>query len=349
MKLGVSILGIAFLAVSTSVAADNPKVIEQKFHSREQAIHLMDDWMRDPFITKGPDGYFYLSCTRLDNLPGGVQGLEIWRSKDLKSWANFGVPWTTEDSHWLAPFVEEAENRPDGKGFLLWAPEIWFLDGRWIATHTANIGKANLLQNRSIELKGPFEEPMGTEMGRRHDPSIFQDDDGSLWLLWACAKIQQLKPDMSGFIGDAYDIPPSNRKLGHEGCQIIKVGDKYVLFGTAWSTDKMRHGTYNLYYCTADRLTGPYGERRWVGRCLGHGTLFQDHADQWWCTAFINGRYVQPGDAVYDDPNPETAYTFNPKGLTIVPVDIGMEDEDVVIETRDPHYTKPGPDEVQAF
>lgn len=309
----------------------------------------MDDWMRDPFITRGADGFFYLSCTRLDHIPGKIQGLEIWRSRDLKSWENFGVPWSVEDSAWLPEVIAKTDVKHAAKKYLLWAPEVWFVDGRWIGMHTSNIGMANLFQNDSKELKGPFVEPMGIELGRRHDPSLFEDDDGSLWLVWGCAQIQQLKPDMSGFVAQQHSIGPSNRKLGHEGCQIIKVGDKYVLFGTAWSTDQMRHGTYNLYYCTADHITGPYDERKWVGRCLGHGTVFQGLEGEWWCTAFINGKYVKPGDKVYDHATPGTAYTYNPAGLTIVPLDIKTVNGEVVIETRDPHYAAPGPDEVQKF
>ena len=53
-------------------------------------------------------------------------------------------------------------------------------------------------------------------------------------------------------------------------------------------TGKMRRGSYNLYYATADQIGGPYSERKFVGRFLGHGTPFQDHEGRWWCTAFFN-------------------------------------------------------------
>jgi len=115
-------------------------------------------------------------------------------------------------------------------------------------------------------------------------------------LIWGCPQIAPLKPDCSGFAGLDIKIGPSDRKLGHEGCTIRKIGNKYVLFGTAWSTDTMRHGTYNLYYCTADRVTGPYGPRensplnplvktwsangRWWRQ--GHGQLVDDVEGNWW-------------------------------------------------------------------
>ena len=73
-----------------------------------------------------------------------------------------------------------------------------------------------------------------------------------------------------------------------------KIGNKYVHFGTAWSTDRGRQGSYNLYYCTADKITGPYGPRKFAGRFLGHGTPFQDKDGKWWCTAFFNAKRSAP-------------------------------------------------------
>lgn len=330
-------------------AVDKPAEISAKLKSRDQAIHVMGDWMRDPFISKGPDDLFYLSCTRLDHTPGGYQGIEIWRSKDLVKWENMGVPWNTQQSSWLPQFIEKAQIEHSAKKYLLWAPEIWFVDGKWVCVHTSNAQKANLFFCEGKDLKAPFSEPMEERFGHQHDPSLFTDDDGSHWLIARCADIQKLKPDFSGFDGKRIQIGSSDRKMGHEGCQIIKVGGKYVLTGTAWSTDKMRHGTYNLYYCTSDKLTGPYGERKFAGRCLGHGTLFQDNDGKWWCTAFINGTYKKPGSKEYENSNPDTAYTYNPAGLTLVPMSIELKDGDIEISALDPDYAKPGPDEVQKF
>ena len=83
------------------------------------------------------------------------------------------------------------------------------------------------------------------------------------------------KPDFAGLAGEPVRIDPSNRRIGHEGATMRKIGKKYVHFGTAWSTDQGRKGSYNLYYCTSDKITGPYSERRFVGRFLGHGTPFR--------------------------------------------------------------------------
>ena len=139
--------------------------------------------------------------------------------------------------------------------------------------------------------------------------------------------------------------------MGHEGCLIRKIGGKYVLFGTGWSTGSMRKGSYNLYYATADKITGPYSKRKFVGRFLGHGTPFQDREGRWWSTAFYNAN-VPPltREAARGKNLREDAQTINEQGVTIVPlqVEIGPGGE-IFIRAIDPDYANPGPDEAQRF
>jgi arylsulfatase len=234
----------------------------------------------------------------------------------------------------------------------MWAPELHFADGRWIIVHTspAPVRGANLSLTRGEKIEGPFANPMGEKIGQRHDPSLFRDD-GRWWIIWGATRIAPLKADFSDLDGEAIAVGPANRKMGHEGCLIRKIGGKYVLFGTAWSTDKMRHGTYNLYYCTADKLTGPYGPRKFAGRFLGHGTLFQDKEGRWWCTAFFNAnvppltREETRGKSLHDNAN-----TINRQGTTIVPLDVRvLDDGEIHVRAKDPDYAKPGPEEAQQF
>jgi xylan 1,4-beta-xylosidase len=148
-------------------------------------------------------------------------------------------------------------------------------------------------------------------------------------------------------------IKPSGEsaKMGHEGCLIQKIHGKYVLFGTGWSTGGMRRGSYNLYYATADKVTGPYSERKFAGRFLGHGTPFLDDAGKWWCTAFFNAN-VPPLDsqAIESRDLSKTAQTINGRGTTIVPLDVRLLDNgELFIRAKDSAYATPGPDELQSF
>ena len=131
---------------------------------------------------------------------------------------------------------------------------------------------------------------------------------------------------------------------------MIKVGDRYVHLGTAWSTDRGRKGSYNLYYCTSRNITGPYGPRRFAGRFLGHGTPFKTRDGKWWCTAFYNANTPPlPRDGVATRDLSADAQTINPWGVTIVPLTVESKDGDVFIRAKDPAYATPGPDEAQKF
>ncbi|PWJ37892.1 family 43 glycosylhydrolase [Sediminitomix flava] len=329
-------------------ASKNQISKKEQLEQRKEAVHLMDGvWMRDPFIHLAKDGYYYLSCTRRNSdYPSAEAAMQFYRSADLVDWEDLGVQFDYRDYQWAKELDRKSKER--GKTPMIWAPEIYQVDNKWLVLSTSNLQSGTLMRSKGNALEGPFEE-IFKGFGHQHDPALFFEE-GKTWLVSKCAEIRALKPDFSGYEGETIKIGPSDRKLGHEGCYIFKIDDKYVLFGTAWSTDQMRKGSYNLYYCTADQLTGPYGPRKFAGRFMGHGTPFQDKEGKWWCTAFLNGTYTsrEAVDAGKAD-NGEKAYTINKQGLTLVPMDIRKENGEIVVEVYDSLYAKPGKEEVQNF
>ncbi|MEX0322369.1 MAG: family 43 glycosylhydrolase [Puniceicoccaceae bacterium] len=348
MKYPITFLLLTLLLASACTPGTPDSRLAQ-IEAHDKAVYIHDHWIRDPYIYLHSDGYYYLTGTTLKTGPDEIVGIYAWKSRDLVEWEMLPRLWRFADSSWMLDhMLATGSEHIERNGPLVWAPELYFIDGRWVITHTSNGRAANLMVNDSIELEPPFIEPMAGEFGRRHDPAFFLED-GVTWLVWGCTRIAPLKPDFSGFAGEEVAIGPSNRKMGHEGAYIRKIGGKYVLFGTAWSTDTMRHGTYNLYYCTSDSLTGPYSERRFAGRFLGHGTPFQDKAGRWWCTAFYNANEDTISDDQSGDAFSDTAYTVNKQGTTIVPLDIQFVDGDVFIRAKDARYASPGGEEVQQF
>jgi arylsulfatase len=336
---------LLFSAMAMRGAETNTAATLKQIQAHDRAVYIQDHWMRDPYITLAPDGWYYLTGTTGADSDGKWNNLLGWRSHDLANWEPLPKLWSLAESKWISsPATNEAQA---DQVLKLWAPEAHLLNGRWVIVHTTNQRRSNLLLG-GAELQSPFTEPMGKDFGLRHDPSLFPDN-GTNWLVYACAEIVPLKPDFSGFAGPAVKIGPADRKLGHEGCGILKIGSKYVLFGTAWSTDSMRKGTYNLYYCTADKITGPYGPRKFAGRFLGHGTPFQDKEGRWWCTAFYNANKPSVADDQAGAELADTAYTVNRQGTTIVPLDVKVVDGDVDIQSLDPRYARPGAEEVQKF
>jgi xylan 1,4-beta-xylosidase len=336
--------------------------IESGLAKHDRAIFIKTGWIRDPYIVLGPDDFYYLTGTTPDvgdpreqsdpynvglgdnSIVGGT--VQVWRSKDLVEWESLGTPFTMKDSMRPKP------------GELVWAPELHWTGERWALVHCP-AAKANLALSAGPELKGPWSHPMKGKLGDKHDPSLFKDGD-TWYLLWANTLIAPLEKGFTGFAGEALRIDPAGSRpgpegkpisrIGHEGATMLKVGDKYVHIGTAWSTDKGRKGSYNLYYCSADKITGPYGPRKFAGRFLGHGTPFQTRDGKWWCTAFFNANLPPlPRDGIETRDLSANAQTINQRGVTIVPIEVSTKDGDAFIRAKDPAYATPGPDEAQKF
>lgn len=347
-----------------------PEEIKNGLQSRDKALFIKSGWIRDPYITVGPDGVYYLTGTQPVNNdpreqdepyntglgPASIVGWKcrVYRSPDLVSWGSLGTPFTLKDGIWPKARPKRFKT-VDQEQWRLWAPELHWLGDRWALVHTSPfpVAGANLSFTSGSEVARPWTNPMGADIKKKHDPSLFKNDDGTWWMIWGATSIAPLQSDFSGFSSAPVKIGPSGdtAKMGHEGCLLHKIGSKYVLFGTGWSTAQMRKGSYNLYYATADKITGPYTERKFAGRFLGHGTPFKTNDGQWWCTAFFNGN-VPPIESVGVESQDlsETAHSLNEQGTTIVPLDVRVQDDgDIYIRALAPEYATPGPDEAQEF
>lgn len=358
--LSILVLLMQTIILSAQTYTRDINEIKKEIISHNKAVHVFDDWMRDPYIMLNSDGFYYLSVTQhgkqtADGRKIIPHGVPVYRSTDLAKWEFIGYPYTIEDASNYNQYLqlrEERKAKPDPSGsdeLKLWAPELHFIDNKWVIIHTSNAGIGNLIITKGSKLEKPFLS-WNESFGRQHDPSIFTDGDKTHWMISRCAQIQKLKPDLSGFDGKPIQIYPSNRKMGHEGAYIIKFEGKYIFFGTAWSCDTLRKGTYNLYYSVSDKLEGPYGERKFVGRFLGHGTPFKDKQGNWWCTAFYNANHptLTAEEAKTKDVS-QSAYTINKQGLTLVPLEIKMKNGEIVVRAKDPDYAHPGIEEVQKF
>ena len=84
--------------------------IEAGLKSHDRALYIKQGWIRDPYITLGPDDFFYLTGTtpnpkdpreQTDPYNVGLGGgsvvgttVQVWRSKDLIDWEYLGTPFT---------------------------------------------------------------------------------------------------------------------------------------------------------------------------------------------------------------------------------------------------------------
>ena len=348
------------------------ETIRAGLKSHDKALYIKSGWIRDPYISVGPEKkYYYLTGTQpREGDPREVKNpyniglgdksivghqVRLWRSSDLIQWESLGPIFSVDDT------MKAKSGKKIAKR-LIWAPEVhWLADkGCWAMVHCPK-RHSSLALTTGAELRGPWTHPMAGNMGQRHDPSIFTDDDGKRYLLWDNTFIAPLNDSLTSYTAEPVRIDPAGSRpgpdgkpishIGHEGATMIKVGGKYVHLGTAWSTDQGRKGSYNLYYCVADTITGPYGPRKFAGRFLGHGTPFIDMNGEWWCTAFFNGNVPpESRDGIVSRNIGDNARTINEQGVTIVPLDVRvLDDGEVYIRAQDPAYANPGPDEVQQF
>ena len=344
------------------------ETIRAGLESRDRALYIKSGWIRDPYITLGPDGYYYLTGTQPNegdpreaedpyNIGLGNESIvgnqvRVYRSQDLIDWESLGSVFSTDDLY------ETTKQTPKAK--RIWAPEVHWMGDRWALVHCPAY-LSSLATTEGSTLAGPWTHPMKDSMGQRHDPSLFSDEDGKAYLLWQNTLIAPLDQELSKYTAKPVRIDPSGTRpgpngqpisrIGHEGATMIKVGDKYVHLGTAWSTDQGRKGSYNLYYCVSDAITGPYGPRQFAGRFLGHGTPFQTKDGKWWCTAFFNANVPPvPRDGIQSKDLGDNAQTINEQGVTIVPLDVRtLDNGEIYIRALDPAYANPGPDESQKF
>ncbi|WP_100609904.1 glycoside hydrolase family 43 protein [Confluentibacter lentus] len=197
---------------------------------------------------------YYMSSTTMHMSPG----LPIMKSKDLVNWEliNYGYE-TLGNNDEL-----DLENGKNMYGRGSWASCIRYHNGTfYVSTFSATTGKTYIFSTKDLE-KGPLNKIEFTPS--YHDNTIFFDDDGKIYMIWAAGKlnIAELKDDLSGvkegtervLIENASAPAGTNIMLGAEGSQLFKVNGKYYLFNITWPRGGMR----TVVIHRADNINGPW-------------------------------------------------------------------------------------------
>lgn len=264
---------------------------------------VTSETMRDPSVTLGGDGFYYLVGT-LDGYgyhrPEG--GVKLWRSSDLTKWEEVGFIWRWEDMGY------------DFGGNIaeLWAPEIKWVERDKTYYLAFSVmergvgGKTWLYRSTTGKAEGPYRNVTDSYFVKGIDGFPFEDDDG-LYFLWGGGSIGKLNAKRSGFEGPVRQlVDVDGDHVGYEGNGLIKVNGVYFLTGAEWHGPLRTHGTYDMMYGTSKSLFGPYSQRRMGAPHGGHGTAFKDRKGRYWYTMFGN------------DPTAPWRMHFG-----LVPIDIG--------------------------
>lgn len=238
--------------------------------------------IRDPSVTMGPDGSYYLVGTTDRNREAAGE-LALWTSHDLKSW-------TETRLH----FDRASLGRTFHNTVALWAPEI-----KWVAQdHTFYVvfsmmerdvgGRTWVYRSTSGRADGPYRNVAASNMVDGIDGFLFDDSDG-VYLLWGGGNLGKLNARRDGF-----EHPPAKlvdtdgEPIGYEGNALIRIGDTYLITGAEWNGPLRTHGTYDMMFGTSRSIWGPYSKRQVGMPHAGHGTLFKDREGHWWTTMFGN-------------------------------------------------------------
>jgi beta-xylosidase len=270
---------------------------------------LVDVQMRDVSICLGGDGNYYLTGTTGKNIWVQNDGIELWRSPDLKTWEPMGFVWLIErDGTWQKQWTKKVGR--DGKEFdrrSVWAPEIhYFKNNYYLAYCITGLG-TGVLRSTTGKPEGPYAPTHGTAgpLTKGIDASLFCDDDGSVYFAWGSGWYVKLNDDLSALAGDPImvhcnppDLDPANHHgskycpdmthVGFEGAFLFKANGKYHMA----CAERPGDGRYSCFIASADSLAGPWGARYEAVPCGGHNVFFQDKQGNWWSTLFGNDREV---------------------------------------------------------
>jgi len=280
---------------------------------------LEEGILRDIYVLNAPDGYYYMTATDMalnrrnpGRAPREQFGIEVWRSKDLANWESIGLVWHLDDDPETRSVLDRviAANR---YGPVIYDPEIHYLkdtfwlvaslqgEARWSAPGGTTIV---VLKSISGQVEGPYEQVWeGPHTGELWTPSLFEDDDGEVYMIGGGIgnNFVKLNDALTGTDGPIRQIfPADNHKLG-EGGHIVKVGDRYIHTTAVWHgadpydkamTPRGRlFSTYDLMASSATSLDGPWSRTWCIAPKCGNSRPFQDKEGNWWATFFGNHFY----------------------------------------------------------
>lgn len=260
---------------------------------------LIEAHVRDTVITLGGDGHYYMTGSTGDNIWAFNDGVELWRSADLKQWDYMGVVWSIEkDGGWEKSWraMHDLPTR------AIWAPEIHYVGGTYAIALSMAPGGLSILKSTTGKPEGPYVHAFSPDKPLMNgiDGTLFQDDDGSIYFTHSGARhIYKLKADWSGFDGDPHDITfdidtnpdhhgprcPNNHfdDIGREGAVLFKANGRYYLGAADWP-----QGRYSTMLVMSDTLFGPYHKRHESVPCGGGTGFFKDKQGHWWQSYFGN-------------------------------------------------------------
>ena len=210
----------------------------------------------DPSIVRVDDAY-YMVTTTMHFAPG----VPVFKSTDLAQWRTVGYAYQTLTNN-------DQQNLNGGKdayGKGSWASSIRYHKGFfYVLTPSYTTGKTHLYKTADVE-SGQWSE---VQLPFYHDPSLFFDDDGTVWVFYGSGdqiSYVQLNDDASGV------------KAGG------KSGKVYYLFTISWPAGKSRS---EIVYRSKNLLSGYSGRYFLSDNGVAQGGIFDTPDGKWYALLF---------------------------------------------------------------
>ena len=259
---------------------------------------ILTGFYPDPSITRAGDDYYLVTSTF-----AYFPGIPVMHSRDLVNWTQIG---NVIDRPGMLDF--------DGLGLSrgVFAPTIEFHDGTFYVANTCVDCGGNFIVT-ATDPAGPWSDPVWLPEVDGIDPSLFFDEDGTVYVMnndvppggslyegHRAIWIRAVDPQTFQSISEPVvlingGVHPEDKPIWIEGPHIYRIGDWYYL----WAAEGGTAIDHSQVVLRAHSVTGPYvafdGNPILTQRHLpedrpdpitsvGHADLVQDGAGRWWAT-----------------------------------------------------------------
>lgn len=248
--------------------------------------------LRDTIVILGGDGNYYLTGSSGANIWDFNDGIELWRSPDLKKWDYVGEVWSFDkDGTW-----EKDWRWHRNPVRAIWAPEIHYIKrlDNYFITISMPPGNRGILKSATGKPEGPYVNALANDGFFKGgiDGTLFEDDDGKVYFTsGGASSILLMNDDLSGTVGEPhrieYEKPADGSwtrgSIAMEGASLFKRNGIYYLGGAAFY-----QGRYSSVVALSTNIFGPYKNWEEAVPCGGGTDYFRDKEGNWWDAYFGN-------------------------------------------------------------
>jgi beta-xylosidase len=203
---------------------------------------------------------WYMTGTSYPFFEGAAQGptpgVKLWSSTNLTEWKMLSLLVAPSPDHWYR------------KGFA--SPELFPYKGKWYLTFSCASGDAPdsglaIALAVSDKITGPYRVlTQDQPLTEGKDATLFQDDDGKIYLFRSGVSAIQVDLPAAHTVGDSFKViepgPATDwdgtaqgaKAVGLDGPSVFKHNHNYYLLYASWGRG------YEEGYATAPRITGPW-------------------------------------------------------------------------------------------